>query len=530
MHGADDDASGVCAVLEAARLLANMPLEYTIIFVAFDEEEAPIILSGSKAFADSCYFRNDTLIGMLNLDMIGWDGNNDGRFAVLSDTNSYIMHRVLNNCLQSYQISLFFIEIYTEHWDEGSFQNRGYRAIGMAEESRAYFNPYYHTINETFDKFNIPFFHKMVKSAIATLMTYAMDLHFDMYHKPLTSTTDTSARNTQLYVYFPTKIAAGQYAPRLYYKVINGSYNFVNATSSSGNYYNFVIPGHPAGSKIFYYFAAQDSAGTIAITYPSGGGGISPPGTIPPPMVFSYDIFSNNNQCSVTLPKPINDLQFTYDTIHVNQISKSINRIKINLTIYHPNDGDLIIQLIGPNGSLSLSQGNGSGGSNYINTTFDDSAAISITQGFPPFTGSYKPQNPLSYFNNQPASYNWMLRIYDSRTGSQGSLVSWCVLMQLKNTVSVIELNVPLKYELSQNYPNPFNSNSKIKYQIAKNTDVKLIIYDVLGKEIRRLVDEQQNSGEYEIIFNASDLPSGVYFYQLKTYDFVNTKKLILLK
>ena len=105
----------------------------------------------------------------------------------------------------------------------------------------------------------------------------------------------------------------------------------------------------------------------------------------------------------------------------------------------------LIIQLLGPNGPLSLSQGNGSGGANYINTTFDDSAAISITQGFPPFTGSYKPQNPLSYFNNQPATWNWVSWVFDSRVNNQGSLVNWCILMQLKNTVSVKEQNTPFE-------------------------------------------------------------------------------------
>lgn len=71
IYGADDNASGVCAVLEAARLLANMNLDYTVIFVAFDEEERIGVPNrGSVAFADSLYFRGDTVLGVLNVDMI----------------------------------------------------------------------------------------------------------------------------------------------------------------------------------------------------------------------------------------------------------------------------------------------------------------------------------------------------------------------------------------------------------------------------------------------------------------------------
>jgi hypothetical protein len=179
---------------------------------------------------------------------------------------------------------------------------------------------------------------------------------------------------------------------------------------------------------------------------------------------------------------------------------------------------------------INLSQGNGSSGANYINTTFDDSASLSITQGSPPFTGSFRPQNPLSYFNNQLASWNWILRIFDTHTGFQGSLVNWCILLQLKNPVSVTEQNTPLKYELSQNYPNPFNPVTRISYSIAENTKVKLSVFDILGKEIKTLVNEKQSAGNYEVIFNASDLPSGVYFCQLLTEKFNETKRMILLK
>jgi hypothetical protein len=87
-----------------------------------------------------------------------------------------------------------------------------------------------------------------------------------------------------------------------------------------------------------------------------------------------------------------------------------------------------------------------------------------------------------------------------------------------------------MKFGLSQNYPNPFNPVTRIPYSIAENSFVSLKIYDVLGREVKTLVSEKQTAGEYEVLFNASDLNSGVYFYRLTSGNFTETKKLILLK
>jgi hypothetical protein len=96
----------------------------------------------------------------------------------------------------------------------------------------------------------------------------------------------------------------------------------------------------------------------------------------------------------------------------------------------------------------------------------------------------------------------------------------------------------PGTFRLFQNYPNPFNPVTKIRFDVAQHTpyplsrgeNVTLKVYDILGKEITTLVNEQLQPGSYEVTFDGSNLPSGVYFYQLRTGDFVNTKKLILFK
>jgi hypothetical protein len=85
-------------------------------------------------------------------------------------------------------------------------------------------------------------------------------------------------------------------------------------------------------------------------------------------------------------------------------------------------------------------------------------------------------------------------------------------------------------FYLSQNFPNPFNPITTIRYQLSVAGNVTLRLYDVLGNEIATLVNEEKSVGVYEIIFYAGNLPSGAYFYQLRTEGFVETKKMILMK
>jgi hypothetical protein len=85
-------------------------------------------------------------------------------------------------------------------------------------------------------------------------------------------------------------------------------------------------------------------------------------------------------------------------------------------------------------------------------------------------------------------------------------------------------------YALYQNYPNPYNPYTKIKYEIPQESNVSIKIYDVIGNEITTLVNENKQPGSYEIEFNAASLPTGVYFYRIKAGNFVQTKKMLLMK
>lgn len=94
---------------------------------------------------------------------------------------------------------------------------------------------------------------------------------------------------------------------------------------------------------------------------------------------------------------------------------------------------------------------------------------------------------------------------------------------------------IPEEYSLEQNYPNPFNPSTTIKYQIPKQvrddiTNVSLKIYDILGREVATLVNEKQKPGFYEVLFNPNDLASGIYFYKLQAGEFIQTKKMLMIK
>ncbi|UCF65736.1 MAG: M20/M25/M40 family metallo-hydrolase, partial [bacterium] len=170
--GADDNAGSTAAVLEAARILSQVSTPYTIIFALWDEEEMGHI--GSNYFAEQLYQNGENILGVINLDMIGWDSNNDGLMDIHTRpiANSVQLANLASSLQGTYQISLSPI-IYNpgiEDSDHLSFWKRGYSAILLTE---AYyggdFNPYYHSANDRIIHFNLNYFHAQAKLAVATI-------------------------------------------------------------------------------------------------------------------------------------------------------------------------------------------------------------------------------------------------------------------------------------------------------------------------------------------------------------------------
>jgi hypothetical protein len=94
----------------------------------------------------------------------------------------------------------------------------------------------------------------------------------------------------------------------------------------------------------------------------------------------------------------------------------------------------------------------------------------------------------------------------------------------------VSDLEIPTEFTLYQNYPNPFNPSTTIHYSIPNSQFITLKVYDILGKEIATLVNEYKIAGNYEVVFNASNLPSGMYIYRLQGQNVNLVKKMMLIK
>ena len=88
----------------------------------------------------------------------------------------------------------------------------------------------------------------------------------------------------------------------------------------------------------------------------------------------------------------------------------------------------------------------------------------------------------------------------------------------------------PDKFELNQNYPNPFNPSTILSYNLKTDATVKLTVFNVVGQSVRVLVDQYQAAGYYEISFDASDLPAGIYLYKLQVGDYSSVKRMTLVK
>ncbi|MCK4569526.1 MAG: M20/M25/M40 family metallo-hydrolase [Bacteroidales bacterium] len=527
--GADDNASGVVGVLETARLLKDFDLKYTVKLIAFDEEEQGLI--GSHAYADEAASNGDDILGVLNLDMIAYNSDDDYEMSISTNSLSTQFTNEYTSVLAAYGFDLTYNFISTSASDHSPFWNNGYQAI-LAIEDWNDFNPYYHTVNDLFDNCNIPYFNQMVQSAVATMAALSMDMKMELIHEPLISGNFTADREAWLVVNSNHAVATGENSPRLYYSVDEGSFLELQPYTTVQDTFFFMIPGQVMGSKVDYYLAAQNEDATMVATLPGGGKGINPPGTIQPESFLTYiiaDIYSML-ACSNTVPKPIVDLQNLYDTIHIAHEGILLD-LNVEFDATHTYDGDLMIYLISPGGTeIKLCVGNGGAGQNFIGTIFDDEAEIPISEGSAPFTGNYRPDEPLSTYDDLSMTGDWILRIYDYAMNDQGTLNNWCLNLFYSGDPVYIAKLEQRDVTLYQNYPNPFRDETTFAFDLPAASNVRISIIDMMGRELITVTDRQYGAGSHNIGWNASDLQQGQYFYRIQTDHYIDVKSMMIVK
>ena len=188
-----------------------------------------------------------------------------------------------------------------------------------------------------------------------------------------------------------------------------------------------------------------------------------------------------------------------------SQIGNTVNYDASGFTQYSWN----YIDLVGNNADLSA-------GTNYYLTAYftgGDSTGVLIDDG-------NVDSRTIRDYND---GNGWVVRPYDMRMRP---------IMGLQNVLVSVESDKqsPTKFTLYNNYPNPFNPTTTIKYEIPKTVNVTLKVFDILGREVKTLVNQEQKPGLYEIPFGSDGLASGIYFYRLQADNFIQTKKMILLK
>ena len=203
-----------------------------------------------------------------------------------------------------------------------------------------------------------------------------------------------------------------------------------------------------------------------------------------------YGYSDTSNFATITVePVPVELISFSFDVINY--------KVKLNWT--------------------TATETNNSG-FKILRSTQNDNEWNSI--GFVPGHGTTTETQFYSFTDESlsPDKYQYRLKQIDY----DGSF-------EYSRIVEVI-VESPQEFSLEQNYPNPFNPTTSIQYAISNMQFVTIKVYDVLGNEVSTLVNEEKPAGNYEVEFNAAGIPSGVYFYQLKTGSFIQTRKMVLLR
>ncbi len=319
--GADDNASGTAAVMEAARIMSQYNFPYTMVFALWDEEEQGLV--GSAYYANQASIAGDSILGVINMDMIAYDSNNDNvanlhvRASAANSLELYNKMVELNTTL-AIGITPNRPATPTTASDHASFWSKGYSAMLLIEDDDNDFNAYYHTVNDKITYFNQTYFHKMSKLAIATFASFSLNMNLKIAHTPVPTALYTSPIAVGATLQTGLDVGTGQAAPRLYFRTATSGGSFSQFTAvtgtqgDAGGYFSFTIPVQQIGTIVEYYIAAQDASGSLVVTSPTGGSGFNPPGSTPPPSFYRFyvaqtdmvmiDSANNTNRWTVSGP------------------------------------------------------------------------------------------------------------------------------------------------------------------------------------------------------------------------------------
>jgi subtilisin-like proprotein convertase family protein len=234
---------------------------------------------------------------------------------------------------------------------------------------------------------------------------------------------------------------------------------------------------------------------------------------------------------------PISDKQETKSTIEVNvsdylRDEYYLTGVEVFIdSIMHSRVSDLKISLTHNDVTETLVYHVTDQGENFLWTKLTDEATNMITAGTAPFSGDHKPYQPLSVFNGMDPNGEWTLTIYDSEVGHEGTLHAWGIKPLYEKVISIDEpvaIEMPEEIKLLQNMPNPFSTTTSISWRSKEGGKTTLKIFNINGQEIATLANKVMPAGDQNVEFDGSQLNAGVYYYQLRIGEFMQTKKMII--
>src|SRR5690606_24568512 len=286
----------------------------------------------------------------------------------------------------------------------------------------------------------------------------------------LTATVNDNNAVTDVYLYFRTIIE-------------NDTSSWIQLSDAQGNndsQYQFTIPGQQHLTEVQYYIAASDDSSNV-VTFPAGGSGTNPTGSVPPDKLISYRIIIAGTPVLVDITPEPGDVFITKNgTVTMQLEAKDTSGLE--LSYEWRKNSDLLFTKDAVYNYNSIP---------FLPVPRTDTVSVKITNGY------------------KSVSKKWIIHI---------------------DELSDVKENSPLSYNLKQNYPNPFNPSTEISFSIPETGFVNLTIYNLIGEKASVLVNEILPAGNYKTHFDATGFTSGIYIAKLTAGNFQQLIKMTLLK
>jgi hypothetical protein len=549
--GANDNASGVAALLIAAKILRQYSFESTIKIVAFTGEEQG--LHGSRHYANAAAARGDSIVGAVLMDMIGWK-NALNQIDIEGETAWLPLMNVMSDAVARYTTIAGVQRFVSFGSDHVPFQDVGYPAF-LAIETEYDDYPCYHQTCDTTSWNQPEFGAETIRAVLATVAHLAGPRGFYVAHSPLTST-DATAGPYDVVATFQ-QLAALQPDSLLLHWRADGGAEQVATLTPTGNpsEYHATIPGQPAGTLVRYWISARDVDGRLAV-HPVGA-----PGTVhyfevaPRATIFSEDFESGAP--GWTHGGPFDDWQIGAPAglaedpaaayagsmiagTDLSGLGSSLGRYESNCNSWlesPPIDcSNASAVRLSFQRKLAVERSNGGAwdvARVQVNGTTVWENPSSPNQLDPGWTPQDLDISALA--DGQPAvRVRYTLKANGSTGFGGWNIDEFRLTGQLWTTVSVDDVARPAFPVLLANLPNP-GSSTLLRFDLPARANVDLAIYDTQGRRIRTMWRGTREAGRNELRWDGRGAdgrpsPTGVYFCRLAVGGIIESRKLILMR